>query len=394
MSVMKKVVSVALALCLVLSCAAIAFAEENAALSVKILSVPELQAGAAISGAQVEYEISEGFVAETLWYVWNDEESYVPAEGAFDANSVYYLELKITAQEGHTLPEEFEFESLVNPDYLGYGTEYDDAGNPVFHTIDLGYHTLTTIIDTVEVTVAEVAVGGAPAVESVKLYSGETELPAEIAQLSVVWYSLMDNYDEMTGSFEANKVYQIQAELRAAAGYSFADDTVVYLNGEDQTGFNYPTYLEFFKDYSLREPIHSFEISGMPKFEAGVEFRDVLKLESEYENCELTAYWMDEEWKDVEENAFVAGKTYILQIEAYSYGYELLAEDFVFVIDGETYQPKDLEETQAFLEMTVYIPEPADPDMPPTGDPFLPLLWAVLAVAALAGTVVLVKTKR
>jgi hypothetical protein len=66
----------------------------------------------------------------------------------------------------------------------------------------------------------------------------------------------------------------------------------------------------------------------MPKFEAGVEFRDVLKLESEYENCELTVYWMDEEWGDVEENAFVAGKTYILQIEAYSYGYELLAEEF------------------------------------------------------------------
>lgn len=394
MSVMKKVLSVALALCLVLSCAAVAFAEESAALSVKILSVPEIQAGAAIADAQVEYEISEGFAAETLWYVWNDEESYIPAEGTFDANSVYYLELKITAQEGHTLPEEFAYESLVNPDYLAYGTEYDDAGNPVCHAIDLGYHTLTTIIDTVEVTLAEVAVGGTPAVESVKLYSGETELPADSAQLSVVWYSLMDNYDEMNGTFEANKVYQVQAELRAAAGYSFADYTVVYLNGEDQTGFNYPTYLDFFKDYSLREPIHSFEISGMPNFEAGVEFRDGLKLESEYENCELTVHWMDKEWEDVEENAFVAGKTYILQLEAYSYGYELLAEDFVFVIDGETYQPSDLSETQAFLEMTVPIPEPADPDMPPTGDPFQPLLWAVLAVAALAGTAVLVKTKR
>ena len=401
MRVMMKMLSLALALCLVLSCAAVAFAVETPALSVKILSVPQIQAGASIADAQVEYEISQGFSAETVWYVWGAEqdaefggdEAYIPAEGVFDANSVYYLELKLTALEGYALPEEFAYESLANPDYLAYGTEYDDDGNVLCHTIDLGIHTLTTVIDAVEVNFSQVAVGGAPGVESVKLYSGETELPAGCAELSSAWFSLLDDCEEMSGVFEADKVYQVQAELRASAGYSFSDYTLVYIDGEEASCFGYPTYQEISKEYSLRESVHSYVISGMPAFEAGVEFRDGLALESEYENCELYVYWLDEEWNEVEEDAFVAGKTYLLQIEAYSSGYELFAEDFAFIIDGESYQPEELTENQAILNLTVSVSQPPAPGTPVTGDPFLPLVWVVLAVLSLTGAAVLVKTK-
>lgn len=396
MHVMKKLISAALVLCLVLSCAAVAFADENSVPSVKVLSVPEIKAGAAIADAKVAFEISEGYVAETLWLVWgveHDEETYVPAEGVFDANSVYCLQLKVTAAEGCTLPEEIEFENAVEPDYAAWSTEYDDEGNVLSHTFELGIYTLTTVIDKVEVVLSEVKAGGTPGVESVKLYAGETELPAESAELTTVWYSLMDNYDEMTGTFEDDKVYQVQSELRAAVGYSFSDAAVVLLNGEENTGFNYPAYLEFFKDFSLRDPLPSFEITGMPKAEAGVKFADALVAKSEYEDCELTVCWMDEEWNEVEEDAFIAGKTYILQLDVYSSGYEMLAEDFVFIIDGETYQPVDLTASQAILELTVEVKEPVDPEMPPTGDPFAPLLWVALAVVGLLGTVVLVKTK-
>jgi hypothetical protein len=226
-----------------------------------------------------------------------------------------------------------------------------------------------------------------------KLYVGETALPADSANLSAVWYSLLDNYEEMTGVFEENKVYQVQGEIQPPAGYRFSDDTVVYINGEETTGFSYPNRLEIFKEFSLRDHLPSFVISGMPQAQEGVNFRDTLVLESEYEGCELMVYWMNEAWEEVEEDAFLAGKTYILQIEAMSTSYEKLFEEFVFVIDGKTYQPTYLSENQAFLELTIYVPTSAGQEIPPTGDPFMPLLWMVLAVLSLAGTVVLAKTR-
>jgi hypothetical protein len=321
MSAIKKRLSVVLVLCLVLSCSAVVFAEETAALSVKILSVPNIEAGMAIDDAQVEFELSEGYLGETVWMAWGvehnedmgDFETYIPAEGAFDANSVYYLQLKITAKEGYTLPEEFDYESAVNADYLSYSTEYDENDNVVCYLIDLGVFSLSTKIDTVELVFAPVEVGGTPGLESMKLYVGETALPADSANLSAVWYSLLDNYEEMTGVFEENKVYQVQGEIQPPAGYRFSDDTVVYINGEETTGFCYPNRLEIFKEFSLRDHLPSFVISGMPQAQEGVNFRDTLVLESEYEGCELMVYWMDEEWEEVEEDAFLAGKTYILQ---------------------------------------------------------------------------------
>ena len=400
MKLMKKIFSAALVLCLVLSCAAVAFAEEDV-LNIKVTSVPAVKAGAPIADGQVGCELPEGIKGETVWMVWGvehdeewgDSENWILAEGEFDPNGVYMLQLKVTAEEGYTLPESVEFEDLTDPENCAWSTEYDEEGNVVNHTFDLGVYTLTVTIDRVEILLSEVKVGGMPGVESVKLFVGDAQMPETAAELTSTWYSLLDNYDEMTGAFEDDKVYQIQAKLRAAKGYSFDDSTAVYINGEEKTGFNYPTYLDIFADFSLRDPIASFEISGMPKFEAGEEFRDAFVLESEYENCELTVYWMDEEWNDVEEDAFVAGKTYILQLEAYSSGYERFAEDFVFVIDGKTYAADEWSECQAFLNIIVAAKEPADPDMPATGDPFAPLLWVALAVVGLMGTVVLVKTK-
>lgn len=399
MKTMKKFLSLALILCMVLSCAVVAFAEEGAAITLKILSLPEIRAGAPIAETSVEYALSEGYVAEPVWLVWGvehdedfgDTETYIPAEGNFDTQSVYYLQLKITAEEGYTMTEDITVES--DADYIGYYTEYDDEGNVISLYVDVGVFTLTTVIDRVEIVFNEVKAGNTPGLESIKLYSGEEELPAESAALTAVWFSLLDNYEEITGAFEENKVYQVQAELRAAAGYSFADYTTVYLNGEDGTGFNYPTYLDIFMDYSLREPIHSFEISGMPQFKEGVAFRDTLVLESEYEDCDLFVYWMDEAWEEVEEDAFIAGKTYIVQLEANSYGYELLGEDFVFVIDGVTYAPSSLGQWDAYMELEICVPAAAEPDMPPTGDAFPLLLWAALAMVSMMSVAVLVKTK-
>jgi hypothetical protein len=401
MSVIKKQLSLVLVLCLLLSCSAVVFAEETAALSVKILSAPKIEEGMAIADAQVEFELSEGYLGETVWMAWGvehnedmgDYETYIPAEGTFNANDVYYLQLKITAKEGYTLPEDFNYESAVNPDYLGYSTEYDENDNVISYTIDLGVFSLSTKIDTVEVVFAPVEVGGTPGVESMTLYVGETALPADSANLSAVWYSLLDDYEEMTGVFEDKKVYQVQGEIQAPAGYRFSDDTVVYINGEETVGFSYPNRMEIFKEFSLRDHLPSFVISGMPQAKEGVNFRDALVLESEYEGCELMVYWMDEAWEEVEEDAFLAGKTYILQIEAMSTSYEKLFEEFVFVIDGKTYLPTYLSENQALLELTISVPAAGDQEIPSTGDPFMPLLWMVLAVLSLAGTVVLAKTR-
>ena len=341
-----------------------AYAEEADSLSVTVTALPEFKEGETIAEANATVEVPEGFTTVTKWEVWGtveDEEgdSYEDWTEAtaetFSATDVYRCTVLITADDGSALPADWNVKYAEGLPEGSDWQECDEDGNAIALVIELGYYTLTTVIDKVEVTASEVAEGNAPSVDQIVFWSGEEEVTGDVADVDWEW---SEDGGEESGVtvFEAEKNYQLSIELTAKEGYSFAEEIALCVNEEEAYGFFDIFSGSLYMDYSLLTPVDHVEIE-LPDVKEGEPIFTEVTIGCDCEKCEIAVYWCDEEGEDVTEETFVAGNTYTLQLAYNNYSGAALSEDFVFIINGEEYEPTNLETEngQAWLELTYEI---------------------------------------
>lgn len=351
----KRFLSILVASCMVftmlLNLDITAHAENQKIDSVTIVALPAIDVGSSIADANILVTAPEGCTVKTVWYVWDKaEETYIPVtDGNFDNNSVYWLTLEATPEEGYSFSDEFQF--------IGASSEVMIQEENTL-ICDFGTYSFTTVIDRIEVTASEVAAGNTASIDSIVVYAGGESVDPSNYDAQCHWCGLTGSTEEMDGwLFEDNQAYQIQIKVEALEGYSFSEETVAYVNGVEISGFVYPNSAEFFEDYSLLAPIESVELQGLPKEEADAAM-NTLTVVSELNDSEVYIDWLDENEDEITGSVFEAGKTYYLKLEFSAYGYAPISENFVFIIDGVEYVPNEffLEGNQAWLNLIYKIP--------------------------------------
>ena len=332
---------------------------------ITITALPEFKEGAAIADANVKLEVMgvpKGSVtAETQWQVWGtietedgEEENWIEVtEGAFSDKEVYRCFVLITATGDYCFSEDYV---VTDPEGMmigGWGSEPDEDGNYTIIEIDLGEYTKTTVIDKVEVTASEVKAGNTASVGEIVYWSGEEQVAG--AQLKS-WKWCEESEEESVDVFKSDKNYQLDLELEAKEGYSFANDAELYVNGKEAGTFFYPCHVEAFASFSTLPPVEHVEIINFPEVKEGEPVFTEVTMDCECEDCELLVEWYDEEDEEVADETFVAGNTYTLQLEYTNSSGATLSDDFVFIIDDITHAPTkiDAENGQAWLEF-VYV---------------------------------------
>ena len=213
----------------------------------------------------------------------------------------------------------------------------------------------------------------------------------------------------MTGqAFEAEKLYMLVAELVAQEGYSFPEYVTLELNGEELELYTDPKNASHWGFYSLMTPLSQVEVFGLPECKAGEELVEDLTCDAE----EVMAYawWSDENGDSVEDTTLQPGKTYYAYVTVMTW-FQDLAEDFVIVADGKTYEPTALDLDSNMAEFKIEYKVPAEADdveddalaggtgadnnaddagnekAPATGDHNMVMGWALLVAAAAASMV-------
>ena len=368
----KRFFSILIAFCMlftmVFNFSILAYAEDNKIDSVTIVALPAIAVGNSIADANIVVNALEGCIVKTVWQVWDKtEETYVSvSDGKFDNNSVYWLTLEVTPEEGYSFSDEFQFIGALSDVMI---QEEDTL------SCDFGTYTFTTVIDRIEVTASEVAVGNTASIDSIVVYAGDDVVDPSHYNAECNWLVLTQEYDDdMNGqAFEDNQAYQIQIKVDALEGYSFSKEMIATVNGVEITGFVHPDSVHFFEDYSLLAPIESVELQGLPKKEAGAAM-NTLSVVSELDDMDSEVFinWLDENEDEITADVFEAGKTYYLKLEFSAFGHAPISENFVFIIDGVEYVPDEffMEGDQAWLTLVYKIPTSTTNDDPSQDDDY------------------------
>lgn len=320
---MKKLFALLLTLVMVLGMIPAAFAaESNIITQVEITGdLPELEVGDAF--ALPEFRVPEG-ANYTLETEWGDDvgTAMLPEDVAEDGR-VYILRVKIYPKDGYVLGDIYEDSAaLVFNGMLFTAETYGDAEEQLGVTFGAGErwtvekrYSFKTPIDKIELNYDEPAVGGTP--PALRLPTGANY---EVRDNGTThWYNEDGTFLAPTDVFETGKAYELMADLEPKAGYEFAPDARVVVNGEvTDHGGNYDERY-IYGNYSFKTKIDKVEISydapevGKPLPEVKLPADANYTLEGEYSG------WYDEE-TDQKVTAIEQGKEYYLYVS-------LLAKD-------------------------------------------------------------------
>ncbi len=193
---------------------------------VQLEDLPQMQVG---QTAKTEVKLPAGakYTAEVHWRVWNDViEGYEPFEGTFAAGKVYGLAVVLIPNEGYRFTEDGT-KCLID------GQERDDF--QVFGEMavyEKEFETDQKLITRVELKVEKpVADHHASIDPTVTVVSG-TGVKLGKLRGSAQWIEgdLEKNFS-VEGLFTVDGEYGVNLVLVAEAGYRFADDLVVVVNG-------------------------------------------------------------------------------------------------------------------------------------------------------------------
>ena len=193
---------------------------------VKLEDLPQMQVGQTAK-TEVKLPADAKYTTQVLWQVWNDTmESYEPFEGTFAAGKVYNMAVLVTPKDGYRITED--------------GTKFfvDGQESSEFHVFgemavyEKEFETEQKLITKIELKIEKPVAGHHASISPVltivsgtgaKL-NGRGNLPAWIE-------GDLENYYEVDGLFAADGQYGVRLPLVAGAGYRFADDLVVVVNG-------------------------------------------------------------------------------------------------------------------------------------------------------------------
>lgn len=375
----------------------VAYGDEKTAEQVVITALPTFEVGGSIADANITFEPAEGVNVRTVWQVYDAERDeytrwFNVKDGVFESGKIYELYIYATLEEGYV--PYTEMFSYKGEDLETWFADDEETGESImFHKF--GRYSDTTEITKISVKAAEAVAGEVATVDEVVLYDAAGNVVDETAVIGgVKWQSKSkgDTVDFTGETFVEEDVYFLVVDYKPSAGYSFPEEMTFVLNGEESTLVADPDSAQQWSTYSLLAPLSSVEIGGLPKVEAGNEI--TANITHNLTDAFVEAEWLDENNESLEEGAkFEAGKTYILNLWVGT-AYQPLAEDFVFVIDGETYTPDDLDTTYNTANVMIRFVIPAadaqgeaddTESAPATGDNNMLMAWAMLAVMGAAG---------
>ena len=198
------------------------------------------------------------YTATAAWFTYDEEYNEIPVE-AFEKGNIYYLNISLLPNEGYSFAEDCAV--TVN------GEESDEAfvlSGEVSLTLE---YNLTESIESVDISgVTEAAIGETAIIDGITV--------PEDAPYTVVaeWITMNDELEEepFNGEFVIGQSYFLNLTVTAADGYTFTDDCVVTVNGEEPD-FSFVMGSELFikVSYNLATPIESVDITGTEKVEVG-----------------------------------------------------------------------------------------------------------------------------
>lgn len=200
------------------------------------ISITEPQVGMAIEDVEITLPTNALYTVEAYWI---DNQTYETAEGTFQKGHQYQLELDLLPAEGYIFT--YDTRVLINGEQT-QRSGFDASG--LYGWVYNDYSFLEKI--------AKVELPAMP----VSIKMGDT-LPADFkvadnANYTLDYYwALLPDYTQPQ-KVEKNGSYVLGFNVRAKAGYEFAEDAKVTVGGKElDFVLNYGTELEIFKVYNI-----------------------------------------------------------------------------------------------------------------------------------------------
>lgn len=282
------------------------------------VTVPEIGA----VPAEPKVEGDKAVIVDYWWYEYNSGEEVTK----FEDGKKYFLHIELGAAEGYDFGGNVKL--TINgqePDDWGHGDDTASIGHS-FTFLDL--------IDRIDITMPEPAIGNTPSYADIKL--GSENYTIEYAY----WYSNTTG-EEVTEAFGKDK-YTLDMRLVTAEGWEFSKDCKIYINGvEVEDGWADDFDASVYASYSFRDVINKIELPAFPVVKVGDTVETELVEVPEGTNYQIIAQWLEYDSEDGMREVtgpIEDGKAYYLILAAApNPGYEF-AEDAAITVAGEVYQ--------------------------------------------------------
>ena len=300
--------------------------------SVEITGIPEVADGNTASVASIAADPDARYtVTEARWSYYNTETGFYEDfnDGVFADGSIYQLYICVHATAGFGFSEESTL--TVN------GEESDafyTSSNAMFIYMDFD---LSKKITETHITGVTPPVSGEPAT------TDGIAVPQDAPySVSATWYAVdaeSGEPAEFTGTFENHGQYFLELTLIADQGYTFDDENIVYVDGEEQFASAENNMATLVLEYDLLDIISTVELTGTDQVQIGKPASSSGLSVPEGAPYTATAYWfestLDESGADRFEGVFVEGSIYHYCINLTPAAGSKFSEDTVISYNGQ-----------------------------------------------------------
>ena len=340
----KRLFGVLLSVCLLLSMltiAGISTSAEDDLPVIEILAPQEAAVGETAVSGLATVPADAKYSVELRWYEHNieDEEPVLnPFDGTFEEGAVYVRKWIITAAaDWEGWDTAIDGEAFVELRVDGEAIDWyylwaDENGSEYLDDI----FDFTEKIDEVELDgVPEAIEGDTPSTDGITI---PEDAPYTV---SARWYAMDDEYNELPveGAFVGGNAYYLDVTVLAKEGYTFSDECVVSVNGEESMDafvLSYKILLNY--EFFLGEQIDSVEITGAQQPTVGETATVDGITVPEDAPYTVTAQWvtMDDELNETPvEGKFAVGETYVLQLNVVAADGYVFADACAVTVNGE-----------------------------------------------------------
>lgn len=301
--------------------------------SVEITGIPEVADGntATVASIAAADPTARYTVTEARWSYYDTETGFYEDfnDGVFADGSVYQLYICVHAKAGFGFTEESTL--TVN------GEESDafyTSSNAMFIYMD--YDLSKKITETYITGVTPPVAGETATTDGITV---PDDAPYSVAG---TWYAMDTETGEpveFTGTFEEHGYYFLELTLIADEGYTFDDENVVYVDGEEQYASAENNMANLVLEFDLLDVISTVELTGTDQVQIGQTASANGLSVPENAPYTATAYWVESTMEDTGsepfEGVFKKGHIYHYCIELTPAAGSKFAEDAVVSYNGQ-----------------------------------------------------------
>ncbi len=219
-----------------------------------------------------EVTLKDAELYDTVYLMFYDYEvnSYMPPEATFRLGGEYSIDVELVPKEGYCFAEDVTF--IVNGEVCDCYENRDMDRYYAYHDFEL-----TLVIDTVEITFSEPAVGK----EVPEITFKDAQYFQEDPYID--WYSFQQH--DGVEFFEEAGEYELYIDLYTADNYTFAEDVTFIVNGKvvkDTPTYYSDTNIGFYYYFDLEDTraiVPAVDFPAWPSFQVGDAIPDAVMPE-------------------------------------------------------------------------------------------------------------------